>query len=234
METSENYYMVIPAKVWNTRINPQAILLYGHISVLSNKHGYCWATNKYFQKTLGISEATVTRCLTTLESIGVIKRHLVYKEGSKEIAKRLIWITDEHTPIVMDEPRPIITDDYTPIITDDQDNNTSSLNTINPNTININNKINLNSIESLDAGTPQAGAEEELNLLKFISLFEKVEQAFKSRRIEIGDRDRAFYFFKLIGDQVAEGIIYRLINDWEFKPTSLEEFLEDEALSRNR
>lgn len=226
MEDQANYYMVIPAKVWNTKINPQAILLYGHISVLANKNGYCWATNNYFEQALGISEATVTRCLLTLETIGVIKRHIIYKEGSKQIAKRLIYILDEHTPIIMDEYRPIITGDNTPIVTDDQDNSTS-LNTINPNNIKNNNKSLQGSLSSLGAR-----AEEEEQ--KSISLFEKVEEAFRSKGIEIGDRDRAFNSFQMIGDKVADGVIYRLNNDFNWKPTSLEGWLEDEIIDRIR
>ena len=226
MEQHESYYMVIPAKVWNTKINPQAILLYGHISVLSNKSGYCWATNSYFEKALGISEATVTRCLHLLENeLGVIKRQLIYKEGSRQIAKRLIYITDEHSPIVINETSPIITDDYTPIVTDDQDNSTSS-NTINPNKIK-NNKIN--SKDSLDAGTPQAGAEADQ---KIISLFERVEEICLMNGLEIGDRETALIYFQKIGLKVADGFMYRLNNDHTFKPTSLEDWLEDEAIAQ--
>jgi hypothetical protein len=223
MENQANYYMVIPAKVWNSKINPQAILLYGHISVLSNKNGYCWATNNYFEKALGISEATVTRCLASLETIGVIKRHIVYKEGSKQIAKRLIYITDEHTPIVIDESSPIITGDNTPIITDDQDNSTS-LNTIKPNNIKNNNKSLQGSLDSLDAY-----AEEDQ---KIISLFEKVEWAFKDKGLVVGNRDNALKLFQIIGNKVADGVLYRLNNDWTWKPTSLEAWLEDEVIDR--
>jgi hypothetical protein len=230
MEQLASYYMVIPAKVWNTKINPQAILLYGHISVLSNKEGFCWSTNAYFEKALGISEATVSRCLATLETIGAIRRELIYAPGTKHVLQRKIYIIDDqvlspvNTAGITDEPNLLSPVTMGAVITSDQDNSTS-LNTINPINIKDNNKSLLGSLSSLDAY-----AEEEEQ--KFISLFKKVEEACLVHGLKIGNRESALNSFHKIGDKVADGFMHRLKNDHTFKPTSLEDFLYDEEIDR--
>ncbi len=128
MKNKEGYYMVIPANVWESNLNPKAILCYGHITVLANKGGFCYANNKYFEKVLDVSTTTVGRYLNQLEDLGFIKRVLIYKEGSKEIEQRKIYL---NTGIFTDEHRPIITDEHSPIYTDEQDNSTSNNSTSN-------------------------------------------------------------------------------------------------------
>ena len=128
MKNKEGYYMVIPANVWDSGLNAKAILCYGHITVLANKGGFCYANNKYFEKVLDVSTTTVGRYLNELEDLGLIKRQLIYKEGSKEIDERRIYL---NTGMFTDEYRPINTDEQTPIFTSEQDNTTSNNNTSN-------------------------------------------------------------------------------------------------------
>ena len=122
-ESKQAYYMVIPSTVWNTDLNQKAVLLYGHISVLANKKGYCHANNKYFEKVLNISTATVGRLLNELKAKDLISSRVIYKEKSKEVLERRIYM---NTGIIMDDNSPVITDDNRPVITDEPDNSTSS------------------------------------------------------------------------------------------------------------
>ena len=90
-----HYYMNIPAFVWDDKDllrKPKAILLYGHISTLANKKGYCWATNEYFAKQLKVDKRTVIDYVNLLVNKKYIKRKVFHKENSKEIDKRLLSI----------------------------------------------------------------------------------------------------------------------------------------------
>ena len=100
-----SYYAVIPAKVLHDKDllkYPKSILLYGHIANLANQKGYCWATNKYFMEQLGVKSATtITDYLNLLVRKGFIKKKKIYKDGTKQIEKRIISI-DTGTPIPPD------------------------------------------------------------------------------------------------------------------------------------
>lgn len=126
MKQKQGYYMVIPAGVWDTDLSDKAILAYGHITLLSKKDGYCYANNKYFEKVLKASTSTVTRILSELEARQLISRKIIYKQDSKEIQERRIYMT---TGIIMDDHSPIVTDEPRPIITGEPDNNTRNNNT---------------------------------------------------------------------------------------------------------
>ena len=56
------YYAVIPATVrYDNRLKYPERLLYGEITALSNKQGYCFASNKYFSKIYDVSITTISR-----------------------------------------------------------------------------------------------------------------------------------------------------------------------------
>ena len=97
METP-NYYAVIPAVVrYDKRLKDKAKLLYGEITSLSNKDGYCWATNGYFANLYEVSNTTISSLIKNLVEQGYIESEIIYKENSKEIDKRCLKIV--HTPI---------------------------------------------------------------------------------------------------------------------------------------
>lgn len=91
-ENKASYYAIIPANVrYDNDLIPSAKLLYGEITALCNKEGYCWASNSYFAELYGVSITTVKNWLKSLEDGGYINRQVKYKEGSKEIETR--WVT---------------------------------------------------------------------------------------------------------------------------------------------
>ena len=73
--TSEpQYWAVIPAPVrYDERLTPSEKLLYGEISSLTNKTGYCFAANAYFAELYGLTERTIRRMLADLQEYGYIR-----------------------------------------------------------------------------------------------------------------------------------------------------------------
>lgn len=83
-----SYYAIIPANVrYDTELTPNAKLLYGEITALCDRDGYCWATNEYFSNLYQTSDKTITRNLKSLETKGYIE---LFYELNGAIKKRYI------------------------------------------------------------------------------------------------------------------------------------------------
>jgi hypothetical protein len=86
---SPSYYAVIPANVrYSTDIPPNAKLLYGEITALCGKSGFCWATNLYFADLYGVTQQTVSEWVAKLCRAGFIRSEVDLEEGNK----RKIWL----------------------------------------------------------------------------------------------------------------------------------------------
>ena len=97
-ELKKSYYAIIPAEVrYDEELPQNAKLLYGEITSLCNEKGYCWATNQYFADLYKVSKITVSRWISTLYKKGYIAVETLYKEGTKEIIERHLYIVN--TPI---------------------------------------------------------------------------------------------------------------------------------------
>ncbi|MFR6585067.1 MAG: helix-turn-helix domain-containing protein [Lacticaseibacillus rhamnosus] len=91
MNESPSYYAILPPDVRYDKQLPQgAKLLYSEITALSNKNGYCWASNDYFAKLYSVSNSTIQSWLKSLEDKSYISRVIKYKSGSKEVEQRFI------------------------------------------------------------------------------------------------------------------------------------------------
>lgn len=71
-----SYYAIIPADVRYSDIPPNAKLLYGEITALCDKTGYCWSTNKYFADLYKKSESTISVWISHLVNEGFIKSEI--------------------------------------------------------------------------------------------------------------------------------------------------------------
>ena len=99
MKENPNYYAIIPANVRYSDLKPNAKLLYGEITALSNKYGFCFASNKYFSELYNVNKNTVSSWLSDLKNYGfiVIK---IERDSNLQIIKRCIGITkNTDTPI---------------------------------------------------------------------------------------------------------------------------------------
>ncbi len=85
MSAEQSYYAVIPADVrYDKDLRPNAKLLYAELTSLSNKHGYCWATNEYFADLFGLTAATVSRLISQLAAKGYIRCEMAATDKGSE------------------------------------------------------------------------------------------------------------------------------------------------------
>ena len=90
-----NYYAIIPANVrYDKDLSANAKLLYGEIIALSNGEGYCWATNSYFANLYNVKNIAVSRWISQLVKKGYIKSVIIYRNGTKEIESRRLYIEE--------------------------------------------------------------------------------------------------------------------------------------------
>ena len=128
-----NYYAIIPANVrYDKNLKDKAKLLYGEITALCNEKGYCWASNRYFAELYSVSIKTISTLIKNLIDNGYIYSEIIYKDGSKEIDKRYLKLTNK--PIENIVKTPMEEKVNTPMEEKVKDNNTIFNNTI------INNK----------------------------------------------------------------------------------------------
>jgi hypothetical protein len=90
-----SFYAIIPANVRYSDIIPNAKLLFGEITALSDREGYCWASNVYFGKLYKKNQTTVSEWIKILSDNGFIR---IETDGHN----RKIFIT---TPILREKPK---------------------------------------------------------------------------------------------------------------------------------
>lgn len=94
VENQISYYAVIPATVrYDNRLKSAEKLLYGEVTALANKNGFCYAKNRYFANLYNVSIETISRWFSNLQKYGYIKIEII-KNENKEIISRNIYISD--------------------------------------------------------------------------------------------------------------------------------------------
>lgn len=93
------YYSIIPATVlYNKELKANEKLLYAIITSLSNKEGYCFATNKYLAEKLGVNHKTISSWISDLQKRKFIIVEQIRNEN-KQIIQRKIYINDAPYPL---------------------------------------------------------------------------------------------------------------------------------------
>lgn len=122
-----NWAVVIPAKyILATDITSTQKLLLGLISGLSNMNGYCYASNDYLGKCLGISKIRVSQSLNDLKNKGYISINLIYKKDSREVESRRLTMNIDllkkiDIPVIINDINPL-SNSIMPMIENDKDN----------------------------------------------------------------------------------------------------------------
>lgn len=145
MNEKPSYFSILTADVrYDERLKANEKIMYSEITALSNKHGYCSASNTYFANLYKVHKDTISDWINNLKKYGYINVVLERKDGTKQIIKRKIYINhpyveNDRYPIgeIADTlsakiPIPYPENDRYPIGEITEDNNTS-LNNINKN-----------------------------------------------------------------------------------------------------
>lgn len=178
------YYGILPANVrYDKNLKPMEKIMYSELTALSNKNGYCNATNSYFAELYEVSKNTVSLWIGDLEKAGYIKTKLIYETGTKIIKERRIYISD---PITKNddtyhekEVDPITKNDDTPITKNREDNNTS----INNTRLILKEKYKKEKPELIYFITSQGISKEyEEKLLEFLEYRRKIKKPIKTIR----------------------------------------------------
>jgi hypothetical protein len=82
-----SFYAIIPASVrYDKRLKPNAKLLYGEITALCSKEGFCWADNNYFGLLYEVDHKTISRWISSLENAGYLMvEHFQDKGNTRKI-----------------------------------------------------------------------------------------------------------------------------------------------------
>lgn len=86
----------IPGRLYLTReFTPNEKFVLIEIYSLTRKDRLCYATNKHFSDFVGLSESAIKKMMAKFEKLGYISRTIEYKNGSKEIIRRFIKLTNK-------------------------------------------------------------------------------------------------------------------------------------------
>ena len=99
--TQGGNYAILPAHIrYNKDLTDSEKILFCEITALSNKNGYCYASNKYLSEMYGVSIDTISRRVNKLKKKGFVSVQLIREQGSKNIKERRIYPSlDSQIPI---------------------------------------------------------------------------------------------------------------------------------------
>lgn len=91
----------IPKEIWLTKeLTLQEKVFLVEISSLDNENG-CYAGNAYFADFFQLSKSRVSQIINALEKKDLINISYLYKEGSKEIDRRIIRVNDNGIGLIL-------------------------------------------------------------------------------------------------------------------------------------
>ena len=115
-----SYYAIIPAYIrYNKELKFAERLMYGEITALSNKEGYCFASNRYFADLYGVSISTISRWISHLAELGSLHIEII-RNDKKEIVERRIYVVDN--PYMQNNQYPYVQNSTYPICRKSKDN----------------------------------------------------------------------------------------------------------------
>jgi uncharacterized phage protein (TIGR02220 family) len=98
------YFAIIPANVRYADIPDRAKLLFGEITALAQKQGYCFASNSYFADAYNCTPQAISKHISSLEAAGFLK--IEHNQNAGNLRK--IW------PVMNALPSQLEVDTYQP------------------------------------------------------------------------------------------------------------------------
>ncbi|PCF77753.1 DnaD domain protein [Staphylococcus delphini] len=129
MTDQPSYYSIITANVrYDNRLTDSEKLLFAEITSLSNKYGYCTASNGYFAKLYDVVKETISRRISKLNKCGYLNIEII-REGNEIKQRKMYPLTQSAVPIDAKINTPIDNSVNTPIDANVKENNTRFNNT---------------------------------------------------------------------------------------------------------
>ena len=106
------YTALLPPRVrYDQQLGATAKLLYAEITAMTDVTGFCWATNGYLGRLIGVSKDRASKLVSALEARGYIAVEVLRSEAGA-VQERRIFVTDAG---LLRLP-PIGKNNYTPIV----------------------------------------------------------------------------------------------------------------------
>ena len=127
-QNKPSYYAIIPSEVrYCEELKYSERLLYGEITALAGKEGYCFATNKYFAELYNVIPGTISRWISHLENLGFVQVQII-KDEKKQVIERRIYINNIHRDFLastykQNKQYPYVQNEQYPISKKEQYNN---------------------------------------------------------------------------------------------------------------
>jgi biotin operon repressor len=100
-----NYFSILPANVRYADIPDRAKLLFSEITALSNKEGYCWASNQYFADLYKCSMQAISKQINILKAAGFIR---VFIDPTAGNARRISPVMDVNYQPGVESYQPVV------------------------------------------------------------------------------------------------------------------------------
>lgn len=115
------YYSIIPATIlFNEKLKANVKLLYAVITSLTNKEGYCYASNNYLGEKFGVDPKTISSWIKELRELNYIVIEII-RNDKKEIIQRRIYVND--IPYTLNNGYPSTSNNVEPIHQKIEENN---------------------------------------------------------------------------------------------------------------
>ncbi|MBC2955353.1 conserved phage C-terminal domain-containing protein [Staphylococcus hominis] len=214
MSEQPSYYSIITANVrYDNRLTDSEKLLFAEITSLSNKYGYCTATNSYFARLYEVVKETISRRISNLTKYGYLKIETV-KDGKQIKQRKMYPLTQSSIPIDVKINTPIDNSVNTPIDANVKENNTSINNT------SINNINRINTLSGNPTPIPYKEIIDYLNKKTEKNYSHKSKANQKLIQARFNEDNTKEDFFTVIDNMVAQ---------WKGNP-KMEEYLRPKTL----